>query len=936
MPLSWNEIRSRAVAFATEWSEECSENAEAKTFWDEFFRVFGVQRRRIAAFEQHVEKAGKKAGYIDLFWPGVLIAEHKSRGKDLERAFTQAMDYFPGIRDVDLPRYVVVSDFARFRIHDLDSGEQIEFALSDLPQHVQVFGFIAGYQARVFKEQDPVNAKAAEKLAKLHDALLDIGYDGHDLEVYLVRILFCLFAEDTGIFMPRSSFSDFVRDRTSEDGADLGARLSELFEVLNTPEERRLKNRDEQLLSFPYVNGNLFSERLRPAAFDATMREALLDCADLDWGQVSPAIFGSLFQSIMNSEARRNLGAHYTSEQNILKVIGPLFLDDLKAELVQAGSNRRKLNALHEKLGRLHYFDPACGCGNFLVITYREIRLLELEILKSLHGGDQQQLTLDVGMNLLRVDVDQFHGIEIEEWPAQIAQVAMWLMDHQMNILVSETFGQAFARIPLRKSAHIVHANALRTDWSSVVPTQQCSYVFGNPPFNGSKTINDAQTADRNYACAAITNHGDLDFVCGWYAKAIEYIQGTEIECALVSTSSITQGEQVGLLFSYLLSRGLHINFAHRTFRWRNEARGVAAVHCVIIGFSLHNRERKRLFEYDDIGGDPHEIAPERINPYLANGPDILLPSRTRPLCDVPTIRIGNKPIDGGFYLFTPDEKDAFIAGEPASAPYFKRWIGSKEFINGEERWCLWLGECSPTRLRSMPKARALVEAVRKFRLGSGPNKKGNYGRKRPPASTQALAARPTRFHVETLPDDRYLVVPKVSSERRTYIPIGYLGPDELASDLVHVVLQATPYHLGVLCSNMHMAWVRAVCGRLESRYRYSGRIVYNNYPWPAPTDNQRAKIEATAQGILDARALYPDASLADLYDPLSMPDDLLRAHRANDRAVDAAYGRRSFAAEADRVGFLFELYEAIVSANMNTVRGEPTTARPTEVHRES
>lgn len=914
MPLSWNEIRTRAIAFAKEWEEESSESAEAKTFWDEFFRVFGVPRRRIATFEQRVERAGKNAGYIDLFWPGTLIAEHKSRGKDLARAYDQAIDYFPGIRDADLPRYVIVSDFARMRVHDLDTGEETEFAVSELPDHVERFGFIAGYQVRTFQEQDPVNIKAAEKLARLHDELMEIGYAGHELEVYLVRILFCLFAEDTGIFTPKGAFQDFIRERTHEDGSDLGSRLSELFDVLNTPEPDRLKSRDEQLAAFPYVNGRLFAERLRTAAFDSRMREHLLDCSTLDWGQVSPAIFGSLFQSIMDSVARRNLGAHYTSEQNIRKVIGPLFLDDLKAELQAAGKNKAKLKALHEKLGSLQFFDPACGCGNFLVITYREIRLLELEVIRRLYAKEIRSLHLfDVIEQYIKVDVDQFHGIEIEEWPAQIAQVALWLMDHQMNILVGKEFGNAFVRIPLVKSANIIHGNALRMDWSEVVPPSSQTYVFGNPPFNGSKTLSAKQTQDRNHACQEVKGHGDLDFVSGWYVKAINYIQGTTTRCALVSTNSITQGEQVGVLFRYLFDRGLKIHFAHRTFRWRNEAKGVAAVHCVIIGFGLQDAPKKRLFEYGDPAGEPMEIEVENINPYLVDGPNVLLESRSKPLCPSPTIRTGNKPIDGGFYLFTPEEKASFLAKEPLAAPHFRRWIGSQEFINGIERWVLWLGDCSPAELRKLPHAMKLVDAVRQVRLGEGPNKKGKKPKKTPPPSTQALARKPTRFHIESIPEGRYLVLPEVSSERRPYIPFGYLPADVFPSNLVKVAFDAEPYHFGVLCSYMHMAWVRAVCGRMKSDYRYSVQIVYNNFPWPNPTESQKRKIEATAQGILDARDNHRDSTLADLYDPLAMPNDLRKAHDANDQAVDQAYGRRKFKVEAERVGFLFERYTDII-----------------------
>ena len=544
MPLSWNEIRDRSVAFVREWENESSEHAEAKSFWDDFFHVFGVNRRRLAVYEKHVKKADGKDGFIDLFWPSVLLAEHKSLGKNLDSAYDQAADYFPGLSDKELPRYIIVSDFARFRVRDLDKDESTEFLLTELPQKLNLFGFIAGYETREYKEQDPVNVKAAQKLAELHDALKDVGYEGHELEVYLVRLLFCMFADDTGIFMPRSAFEDFIRDRTSEDGSDLAPRINQIFQTLNTPPEKRMKNLDEQVAAFPYVNGRLFEEYLPQAGFDKAMRESLIECCELDWGGISPAIFGSLFQGIMDAGQRRNLGAHYTSEKNIQKVIGPLFMDELWAEYERIKTQQKKLQAFHEKLGSLNFFDPACGCGNFLVISYRELRLLELEVIKRLYKKDQQQLSMDAVDQYVKVDVDQFHGIEIEEWPAQIARVAMWLIDHQMNLEVGKAFGQALVRIPLVKSANVVHGNALRLDWESVVPAERCNYVFGNPPFLGHHYQSDEQKIDQSSVMGSMQAHRVLDFVANWYVKATSYIQGSRTaRCAFVSTNSITQGE---------------------------------------------------------------------------------------------------------------------------------------------------------------------------------------------------------------------------------------------------------------------------------------------------------------------------------------------------------------------------------------------------------
>jgi hypothetical protein len=902
MPISWNEIKDRALKFSHEWADEASEDAEAKSFWDDFFTVFGVSRRRVATFEQPVRKSDGHGGFIDLLWKGILLVEHKSRGKDLDRAYQQAKDYFPGIKDRDLPRYILVSDFARFRLYDLEEDTEHEFTLEYLYKNIRLFGFVAGYQTTSFKEQDPVNIKAAERMGKLHDKLKAIGYEGHELEVYLVRLLFCLFADDTSIF-ERRQFQDFIEQRTAEDGQDLAQWLGNLFEVLNRPGDKRLKTLDEQLAAFPYVNGSLFAEHLHTAAFDRGMRDMLLECCALDWSRISPAIFGALFQSVMDQQKRRNLGAHYTTEKNILKLIGPLFLDDLWEEFERVKNQRKKLSEFHQRLARLKFLDPACGCGNFLVIAYRELRALELEVLRSLYP-DTREASLDVAEFNILCDVDQFYGIELEEFPAQIAQTALWLMDHQMNLRVSEEFGQYFSRLPLTKSAAIIHSNALQRDWRDIVPPQELSYILGNPPFGGAKYINDAQRADMAAVFFDVSSAGLLDFVTAWYRKAVDFMtDNPAIKSAFVSTNSITQGEQVGVLWPDLFRRGINIHFAHRTFQWSSEARGKAAVHCVIIGFALHDTADKRIFDYETPQAEAHEIKAKNINPYLVDAPDLVIYRRSTPLCAVPEIGIGNKPIDGGNYLFNQQERDEFLQKEPAAAPYFRRWIGADEFLNGYERWCLWLGDCSPNVLKQMPEARKRIEAVQRFRLSSKS------------APTRKLAATPTRFHVENMPTSNFLLIPKVSSERRSYIPIGFVGPDTLCSDLVFISRDATHYHFGILSSAMHMAWVRSVCGRLKSDYRYSAGIVYNNFPWPqAITEKQKQAVEETAQAVLDARAQYPESSFAALYDSLTTPPELVRAHRKLDAAVDAAYARRKFSGDRDRVAFLFELYQQIVS----------------------
>jgi hypothetical protein len=946
MPLSWNEIKSRALTFSRTWADAANEDSEAKPFWIAFFEIFGITDKRVATFELNVKKLGGNPGFVDLFWPGMLLVEQKSRGKSLDAAFDQALGYLHGIAERDLPQILIVCDFARFRVRHLASGQTTEFALKDLHKHIKLFGFVAGYKVLEIKAQDPVNIHAAFALGKLHDALKASGYTDHPLEVLLVRLLFCLFADDTGIFQPAQAFRAFIEERTEPDGSDLGARLAQVFQVLNTPDgaggtgntaSRRSPNLDAQLAAFPYINGKLFEENLPLADFNTAMREALLDACALDWSAISPAIFGSLFQSIMKTEARRNLGAHYTSEENIQKLIKPLFLDALWAEFGKVKGNRNRLFEFHQKLRHLRFFDPACGCGNFLVLAYRELRLLELAVLRASHelSGHAGQQSVDVH-SLIGVNVDQFHGIEIEEFPAQIAQVALWLMDHQMNLQVSEEFGLYFARIPLRTSPHIVHGNALTLDWTDVLAPEQCSFVLGNPPFVGAKFMDDAQRTDTRAVFAGVENAGLLDLVAAWYVKATRYMAqakalGTVVPaCAFVSTNSITQGEQVGVLWGWLLAQGVKIHFAHRTFNWSNEAKGKAAVHCVIVGFGLTDRTGKVIYEYDDIKGDPHAVPAQHINPYLVDAPDVVLPRRGTPICAVPEIGIGNKPIDGGHYLFTPEERNAFVAKEPAAAKWFRRWLGAEEFLNGHERWCLWLGECSPQELRAMPEAMKRVQAVRDVRLAS----------KSPP--TQKLAATPTRFHVENMPDAPYLVLPEVSSERRQFIPFGFEQPSTLCSNLVKIAPGATLFHFGILSSTMHNAWMRAVAGRLESRYRYSAAIVYNNFPWPfcTPAENSEPKvhlaldrkaqtaIENAAQSVLDARAQFPTSSLADLYDPLTMPPALLKAHQKLDTAVDKAFeacgGKKTYKNDAERVAFLFELYQRQTSLlNSEKVRGK-------------
>lgn len=937
MPLSWNEIRHRAIAFAREWKGEAREAAERQTFWNEFFNVFGVRRRTVASFEAPVRMLSGDWGFIDLFWPGRLLVEHKSLGGDLGKAHAQGMDYIRGLKDSgrekEIPRWLMVSDFSRIALHDLEPEDDpdapllqrlpptVEFPLADLHKHIRHFAFIAGYTHHKLNPEDPANLEATQLMCNLHDALEAGGYTGHELKRFLVRVLFCLFAEDNGLFPP-AGFELFVRHRTSEDGSDLGVRLEQLFRVLNTDLPQRQQNLDEELAQFPYVNGDLFDEKLEFAEFNADMRNCLLACCGFRWETISPAVFGSLFQSVMQPKARRQIGAHYTAEKNILKLIRSLFLDDLRAEFTAIkadGSTRRRARLLEfqERLAQLRFLDPACGCGNFLVLTYRELRRLELEVLLELYGR-QHEMSLDAVTQLSKLNVHQFYGIEIEEFPARIAEVALWLADHQANKLLSEAFGQLYCRLPLRASPHIQVGNALRLDWRKVLPPAQCSYILGNPPFVGKQFMTSEQKADMDAVCGHVKGSGVLDYVTGWYFKAAAFMKGTGIRCAFVSTNSISQGEQPGILWGELYrNHHLKIHFAHRTFPWESEARGKAHVHVVIIGFGDSDVPAKFITDYDTDLDHPTSARVSNINPYLVEGSDTVLAKRSTPLSRVPEMIFGSMPNDGGHLLLDGEAKKELLRIEPDAKNCIRPFLGAEEFINAVERWCLWLVDVPPSQLRTMPEVMRRIEAVKAHRLASRRE------------TTRNLAATPALFGENRQPKSKYLLIPGVSSERRAYIPIGFLSPKIIASNLVNVVPDADFYHFGVLTSQMHMAWVRYVCGRLKSDYRYSAGIVYNNYPWPSPTPRQIDGVIGAAQAVLDARAKYPTSTLADLYDPLTMPAPLLKAHQELDRAVDRCYRPEPFTSDRQRVEFLFALYEKLTAPLVAAAKPKRARRKP-------
>ncbi len=889
------------MKFSEDWKYETRERAEAQSFWNDFFNVFGINRRRIATFEEPVKKLNNNYGFIDLFWKGNMLVEHKSKGQDLDKAYSQALDYFANLKEYELPKYVLVSDFERFKLHNLDEGEEYEFKLSKLHENINLLGFIAGYTQKKYRNEVPVNVTAAEKMGQLHDELSKNGFNGHELEMFLVRLLFCMFADDSGMF-EKSIFADYIRDKTNEDGSDLGEHLSSIFQTVDTVVEARQINIDKLLNDFPYVNGPLFKETLRIVHFDSKLRDKLSECCGFNWSNISPAIFGSMFQAAMNSKKRRSIGAHYTTETNIMRLIEPLFLKDLREEFERIKHFKTKkiiqLKEFHKKISGLKFFDPACGCGNFLVVTYRELRRLEIELLiELLQAEDITEKQLST-----RVSIDQFYGIDIEEFPVRIAVTAMWLMDHQLNLELSAKVDIQRVTLPLNSSVNILHHNALVIDWNTFAPRKEIDYIIGNPPFIGLNYQSQEQKNEVKNIFKGVKKHGVLDYISAWFLKAAKYIQGTKVKVAFVATNSITMGEQVGIIWNELFNAyNIKIHFAHRTFAWSSEATGAAAVHVVIIGFASYDVGTKVIFEYEDINCEPSEKKVKNINPYLTNNDDIVVLRRRTSICKVPKMRKGNQPTDNGHLLLTNEEKINLIEEEPNVAKYIKRFMGAREFLYNTKRWCLWLVGAPPNEIRALSKVTERIKKVKEFREKSTAK------------DTQKNAATPSLFREQNNPS-AFLVIPSTTSEHRKYIPIGFFGSDVIPSNLLLIIPDANLYHFGVLSSLMHMVWVKYTCGRLESRTRYSKEIVYNNFPWPKiVSEKQILAVEKAAQAVLSERSSYLDSSLADIYDPLTMPPKLVDAHRKLDRAVDKCYQKTTFVSELERIESLLKLYAKLV-----------------------
>lgn len=897
MTLSNLTIHERAEEFVEKHHADTYEKGQAQIYWRDFFNIFGVDVHNVILFEEAVKKFDGSQGFIDAFWKGKLIIEHKSLGKNLDLAYSQAIEYLDQLPTEEIPDYVIVSDFQRIRLTNLITKEETEIHIHELPSQIHLFDFI--YMENT--EEPPqlnLNLEASRLLADLHEEILNSNYDEHSLELFMVRILFCLYAEDTGIFKQKQ-FRDLIEK--PDEAFRVGEDIQLLFRILDQKEEDRQSNLPPEFKEFPYVNGALFTEQIVPPIFTDTAVEKLLKACEFDWSKINPSIFGSLFQNVVDPEVRRYLGAHYTSEDNINKVINTLFLNELWEEFYKAKNNKNKLKLLHEKIGNLKFLDPACGCGNFLIITYRQLRELEIKILKLLLDEDDSQLHFNAG-DLTKVKIDNFYGIEIEDFPARVAQVAMWFTQHQMDIKL-ESLQIHKDNLPLKDFVNIKIANALNLDWKEILPPTDNVYLLGNPPFVGSRLQSDEQKEDLKRVFEGFKKVGSLDYVCAWYKKAAEYIQNTNIEGCFVSTNSICQGEQASILWEQLHERyNLTLNFAHTTFKWSNESKDKAAVYVIIIGFSTHDRPIKKLFKYPKINSPKYEeYSVDHINNYLNDSEDVYIKRRNLPLSDVPHMFFGNMPIDGGNFILSKEERDEIISKEPQAEKYIHKYIMARDFLNGGEKYCIWLDHYNPAELQKCPLILEKIENVKIMRSKS----------KR--KATRELSKIPTRFGVVSQPSTDYILIPLTTSANREYIPMTIVNKDTIANNTCGVVNSDDKFLLGVLTSRMHMVWVRYVAGRLKEDYRYSSSIVYNNFPFPTDVPKGLCiAIYKCAEKILKIRESY-DSSLAQLYNPLLMPFDLRKAHDKLDLLVDRAYSEQRFRNDNERIKLLFDLYLELI-----------------------
>jgi len=911
--LSMNEIRTRAAQFIRDWQDEPGdERQQAQSFVRDLLGVYGITQTRAAFYEKRVKRSSTGSrGYIDALIPGLALIEMKSAGKDLVAAEQQALDYIDNLPDPEVPRWVLTSDFHRLRLLDLhaeNNGVQ-EFTLTQLRDHADKLAFLAGYGERTFgsKAQEAASIKAAKLMASLYEALEDSGYDDHEASVFLVRTLFALYADDAGVW-DRDLFLEFLETRTAQDGSDLGPQLSLLYQVMGRDPSRRQSNLDELIARFPYVNGGIFEESVSIPSFDTGMRDRLVAAAMFNWSAISPAIFGSLFQAVKDKAARRELGEHYTTETNIMKVIGPMFLDELRQRFADGYHDTGKLKKLRADMGQMRFLDPACGCGNFLVVGYRQMRALDLEILLRIQelSGDTAR-TMFFTEEHLSVRLSSFHGIELEEWPAQIAATALHLVEHQANQAMELALGAAPDPLPLDKIRSIQVGNALRMDWGDVVEPTEHLYIMGNPPFLGhaTRSLEQAQELRDVWRRKDI---GRLDYVTGWYAKSLELFarSGYAGEFAFVSTNSIAQGEPVPALFGPVFAAGWRVKFAHRTFAWTSEAPGAAAVHCSVIGFDRAQKKRARLFDYSgNVKGEPVELpVVGQLNGYLVDGPNALVEQRRTPLApQLPPMVFGNMARDDGNLLIEAEDYDE-VAADTVAAKYIRPFVGARQLIHNEPRWCLWLVDLDPSDIARSSVLRRRLDAVRQFRAASTAE------------STRQMAETPHLFGQRSQPDTPYVCVPRHASETRRFFPTALFDADVICGDANFKADDPDGLAFAVISSSAFITWQRTIGGRLESRLRFSSTLTWNTFPLPVLTDAQRDAVIAGGQAVLAARALHPQRSLADHYNPLAMAPELLKAHRDLDAAVDKALGLRGNVSDDDRLKALFASYAKLTTAN--------------------
>ena len=903
MRLSWNEMRRRAAKFSAKWKDASYEKGEAHSFYDGFFEIFGLDRHQVARFEEHVKKLGEGYGYIDLFWPGVLIAEHKSKGKNLDKAAEQAGEYYDALPNEEKPRYQLVCDFQEFRLLDRSNRNPIPpVALADLPQKLEIFKFMLGEETESYEELETVNIKASELMGAIHESLKKSGYEGEELEIFLTRLTFCMFADSTGIFEDHC-FKKLVK-RAIDNNMDMGGWISLIFQTLNKPKKGRTKTLDEDIAKLDHINGGLFEDTIEIPSFDTPMCNRLREATEFDWSEISPEIFGSLFQSVMGKKKRREKGAHYTSERDILKVINPLFMDNLWRKFKTIKSSKSKLQKFQDELAGLKFFDPACGCGNFLVVAYRELRRLEIEVLLIIHADKRQKILYT--RNLSKIDVHQFYGLELDEFAVHIARSALWMMDHFMNIELGDKFGEWLPRIPLEKSPTIKKYDALDKDWAEFLAPEECSFIFGNPPFSGQSYQSKKQREQmRILTKPEGKNATPLDYVCAWFLKSAAYVRQADhnIPFAFVATNSITQGEQVAMLWEPLLHEyKLEIIFAHQSFVWESEASGKAQVHVVIVGLEKQEdaRKDKMLFSYEKPKGSPVGESVGAISPYLFDASQLknsklIINNSNKPISPRPIMKRGVQPTDGGHYIFRSSDITTFTDKEPKAKKFMRPFIGSKELLYDKRRSILYLEHATPNELEKMPLVEDLIKLVEASRKAS----------KKP--ATKKSALYPTLLEGRKIPTKPFLAIPQTSSEKREYIPVRFYEPPTIPSVKAYFIESATPADLALLSSAMHMAWVRTVTGRIKSDYSYSIGVVYNTFP--LPLDKDLSKLAPFGQAILDARAKHPDTTLATHY-KLPIDSNLRRAHEANDRAVDRLYSPKPFADDTARINHLFALYE--------------------------